>query len=259
MATAGHALDLNTNAPRGLLAVVRGMFGAADREVLGAWAIWAVLTLAGLCFVAIYGLPFPFGIDEWLWVGQATGNEPVTFSWLWSQHNEHRMFLPRLIYLGLGAITGFDFRAGRFFNVFMLSGLSLAMMKAARAVRGKTLLCDAFFPLVLLHWGQFDNLIWGFQLNFVTSVVLEGAVLLIVFRCGSQITLKSVILLTLCLVSLGLCGSYGLVFLPPMACWLLYASACKWLSGGACARRHALLIFACAAMPAALVDCIYTA
>ncbi len=239
--------------PTGLLVAVHKILGGTDRQVLGAWAIWAALTLAAFGFVAIYGLPFPFGRDEWLWMGQATGDEPVTLAWLWSQHNEHRMFLPRLIYLGLGALTGFEFRAGCFFNVFMLSGLSLTMMQAARAVRGRTRLCDAFFPLVLLNWGQFDNLIWGFQLNFVTSAVLEGAVLMIVLRCGSQITLRSAVLLTVCLVLLGLCGSYGLVFLPPMACWLLYASACKWKSGSPGGKKEALTIFACAAMVAALV------
>ncbi|MGA2061368.1 MAG: hypothetical protein ABSG67_12870 [Thermoguttaceae bacterium] len=253
MATAAHAPDGKLNSRQWPLAAIRDTLAAANREALLAWGIWAILTLAGLCFVTIYGLPFPFGIDEWRWIGQATGNEPVTFAWLWSQHNEHRMFLPRLIYLGLGSISGFDFRLGCYFNVFMLSGLSLAMMKAARALRGKTCLCDAFFPLVLLHWGQFDNLIWGFQLNFVTSVVLEGTILLIVLRCGSQISLKSVVLVTLCLVLLGLCGSYGLVFLPPMACWLFYAAACKWLSGGSRAKQIALVMLVFAAMPAALV------
>jgi hypothetical protein len=253
MATGAYSSDGISIYRQGPLGAVHRMLSGTDKEVLSAWGIWVVLTLAGLCFVTIYGLPIPFGVDEWRWMGQATGNEPVTLAWLWSQHNEHRMFLPRLIYLGLGAISGFDFRLGCYFNVLMLSGLSLAMMKAARAVRGKTLLCDAFFPLVLLHWGQFDNLIWGFQLNFVTSVVLEGAILLIVLRCGSQISLKSVAIVSLCLILLGLCGSYGLVFLPPMACWLFYASACKWLSGGPRAKQIALVMSAFAAIPAVLV------
>jgi hypothetical protein len=252
MASVAPAPDGNAAFRQGFLATLRKLLGAADREILGAWTIWALVSLAGLCFVAIDGLRFPLG-DEWHWVGQATGEEPVSLAWLWSQHNEHRMFLPRLIYLGLGAISGFDFRAGCFFNVIILSGLSFAMMAAARRVRGRTLLCDAFFPLALLHWGQFENLIWGFQLNFVASVVLEGVILLIVLRGGSQISLKSVMLAALCLVLLGLCGSYGLVFLPSMTCWLLYASACKWLSGGRRAKQIALLMSTFAAMPAALV------
>lgn len=216
-----------------------------------AWTIWACVSLAALCFVAVFSLHTPY-VDEWEWIGRATGNEPVTLSWLWSQHNEHRMFLPRLIYLGLGAISGFDFRAGSFFNVLILSGLSFALMLAARSVRGRTRICDAFFPLLLLHWGQFENLIWGFQLNFVTSVVLEGVLLLMILRCGDEITLKLFGLVAFCLVLLGLCGTYAVVYLPPMVCWLCYASVRKWRSGGPHARRDAPLMFVLAAAPAAL-------
>jgi hypothetical protein len=252
MAQAAYASEINSGSRQWFLRAVRGVSGIADKEGIWAWSIWAVLSLAGFCFVAVFGLRFPLG-DEWHWVGRVTGDEPVTLAWLWSQHNEHRMFLPRLIYLGLGAISGHDFRAGCFFNVFILSGLSFAMMAAARRMRGKTSLCDAFFPLALLHWGQYDNLIWGFQLNFVTSVVLEGCILLIVLRTGRRISMKSVVLLTLFLVLLGLCGSYGLVFLPPMACWLIYASARTWLKDGKAAWRVVLATLALAVVPLALV------
>ena len=252
MAMLAHAPDAKFNSRQVRLGAVRGILTATNSEVLGAWAIWAILTLAGICFVAIYGLQFPYA-DEWDWIGRVTGAEPVTVSWLWSQHNEHRMFLPRLIYLGLGAISGFDFRAGTFFNIFLLSGLALAMMLAARAVRGKTSLYDAFFPLLLLHWAQAYNLIWGFQLNFVTAVVLQGVVLLVVLRCGNQLSLKSAAVVMICLLSLGLCGAYGLILLPTMICWLLYASACKWQGGGLHAKRDALIMSVFAAMPAALI------
>jgi hypothetical protein len=137
--------------------------------------------------------------------------------------------------------------------VLVFSGLSFAMMMAARSLRGTTRICDAFFPLLLLHWGQFENLIWGFQLNFVTSVVLEGAILLMILRCGDGITLKLFGVVAFCLVLLGLCGTYAVVYLPPMVCWLCYASVRKWQSGGPHARRDALLMFAFAAAPAALV------
>jgi hypothetical protein len=210
------------------------------------------VSLAGLCFVAIFSLRFPYA-DEWEWIGRVTGNEPVTLSWLWSQHNEHRMFLPRLIYFALGWLSGFDFRAGAFFYIFILSGLSLAMMATVRVFRGQTRLYDAFFPLLLMHWGQYDNLIWGFQLNFVTSVVVEGIILLMVSRCGDGITFKLSILLSLCLILLGLCGSYGIVYLPPMICWLLYAAARKWRGNELHSKSNAMAIFIAAMVPASLV------
>jgi hypothetical protein len=221
-------------------------------EAFWAWSIWAAVSVAGLCFVAIFSLQFPFG-DEWEWMGRVSGSEPVTFSWLWSQHNEHRMFVPRLIYLGLGWLTNFDFRAGSFFSVFILSGLSFAAMATARKLRGQTRLYDAFFPLFLMHWGQSENLIWGFQLNFMTSLVLEGCILLLVARCGKTCSVRSSILLSLCLVLLGLCGSYGIVYLPPMVCFMAYAAFGKWRSGESNARRSALAMLTLAALPALLV------
>ena len=107
---------------------------AVDREAVAAWTIWAIMVLAGLWFVAAYGFTMPYG-DEWVWLPVVAGQEPVSVSWLWSMHNEHRMVLPRLIYMGLGMATDFDFRAGCFFNIVALGGLSLAMMLAARTIR----------------------------------------------------------------------------------------------------------------------------
>lgn len=205
------------------------------------WGAWALSSLALLFFVAIFSIPFPFG-DEWEWLGRVTGKEPITLAWLWSQHNEHRMFLPRLIYLGLGKLTGYDFQAGSFFNILILSALSAAMILTARKIRGKTMIYDMFFPFLLLHFGQAENLIWGFQLNFITAVVLEGIVLLTVVRCNQQTGIRPYLLTTVCLLLLGCCGTYGLVFLPPMAFWMLFASINKWRDGSTHGKRDAVVI-----------------
>jgi hypothetical protein len=81
-----------------------------------------------------------------------TGEEPVTPTWLWSQHNEHRMLLPRLIYLALSELSGYDFRAGAVYNVLALSALSAVMIMTCRALRGGCDFRDAYFPLMLLNW-----------------------------------------------------------------------------------------------------------
>ena len=106
---------------------------------------WAAMTLTAGWLVFRYGLKMPFA-DEWQWLGQATGREPVTWSWLWAQHNEHRMFLPALIYLGLGRLSGGDFRVGAYFNVAVLSVLSLGMIAVVRRVRGRRAGPTPFFP-----------------------------------------------------------------------------------------------------------------
>ncbi len=220
----------------------------ARREVLAAWTVWALMLTAGLWFVAAYAFTMPYG-DEWAWLPVAAGQEPPSLSWFWSLHNEHRMVLPRLIYLGLGWLTAFDFRAGSFFNIIALGGLAAAMMLTARSLRGRTSVYDAFFPLLLLHWAQCENIVWGFQLNFITSVVLVGIILMTIVRCGQQIGLPSALIVTVCLVGLGLCGLYGLAYLPALACWLTFAGVIRCRADIAHARRDGALLVALGGVP----------
>lgn len=230
----------------------RGSWGNA----WGAWIIWGAMTAGAFWFVGHYGFTVPF-MDEWEWVPYACGSKPVTADWLWSQHCEHRMVLPRLIYLGLGHLTSFNFRAGAFYNVALLSLLSAVLMRTARRLRGRASLCDAFFPLALLHWAQFINIGWGFQLNFVTSVVLTGLMLPLMLRCHERLTLGVAGAMTACLLALGLCGAYGVPFLPPMAVWIASAGLLRWHEGGPHARRDGLAMLSLAAMPMALTAAVF--
>src|SRR5688572_15035986 len=77
--------------------------------------VWLVMTLAALGYVLAFGHNIPWG-DEWEFVPALTGREPAGLPWLWAQHNEHRLPLPRAIYLGLFRLTG-DFRAGMVLQV----------------------------------------------------------------------------------------------------------------------------------------------
>ena len=222
------------------------------REWLVAWTVWALMVAAGLWFVGTYAFTMPYG-DEWDWLPAIAGEQPVDLGWFWSMHNEHRMPVPRLIYMGLGELTGFDFRAGPFFIILALSGLAMALMLGARALRGRTSVYDAFFPLLLLHWGQCENLIWGFQIQFVASVVLAGVVLLLIVSCGPRLGVARALLLTLFAVGLGLCGLNGLVYLPPLACWLAFAGVCRWRDPSPGSRRDGLLLMGLACSLLALV------
>ena len=74
----------------------------------------------------------------------------MNLGWLWSEHNGHRIPLPRLVLLGIYGATGSDFRAGMYFNVLVLSFLALVMIQTAAAQRGYVSYTDAFFAVVLL-------------------------------------------------------------------------------------------------------------
>jgi hypothetical protein len=210
------------------------------------------MSTAGVGFVAHYAFRTPW-LDEWRWLPVVVGQEPLSLSWLWALHDEHRMFLPRLIYFGLGKLTNFDFRAGAYYNVLALSGLALAMMLVTWRLRGRTIAYDAFFPLVLLHWAQTENLLWGFQIGQVTTVVLAGAILLAIATCGPRLTVGRGLFVTTCLAGLGTCPLYGIAYLPALACWLAFAGLCRWREDSAHHRRDGALLMLLALVPVALV------
>src|SRR5262245_51085069 len=118
---------------------------------IAVWAIWAAMLAAGLALVARYGSNVP-SWDEWDMVPTLTGTQPVSAEWLWSQHNEHRVPLPRLVLLAVNLFGGPDFRIAQVLNVLVLGAASAGLILAVRRARGRTLLGDAIFPLLLLHW-----------------------------------------------------------------------------------------------------------
>ena len=185
------------------------------------WGVWSLLLVIALGFVGRYGSPIPFW-DDWGFVPYLTGEAPVTASWLWSQVNEHRIPVSKLILLASYKLSGGDFRAGMFLNVLGFGMLAFALIRAARAVRGRTCFADAFFPVVLLSTGHARTFLWSMTFTDVVPSVLVGAVLIVIVRGGGQLTLRSAALSGLCLVMLPLCGGTGLAYVPAITTWLGY-------------------------------------
>src|SRR5690606_12878644 len=79
------------------------------------WGSLVVLTLIALLVIALYGRDLPLA-EDWLMVAPLTANEPSLLHWLWEPNNEHRIALPRLLYLGILTLAGGDFRAGMVVN-----------------------------------------------------------------------------------------------------------------------------------------------
>jgi hypothetical protein len=197
--------------------------------------------MTAFVFAEHYGANLPF-YDEWHWVPYLTGDEPVTPGWLWSQHEEHRLVLPRLLYLALFELAQKTFRAVAFFNVVALGTLAFAMTWAAKRLRGRQSYADAFFPLVFLNLGAWDVFLWGFNIQTVSSTMLAGILLLIMVRSAPSPSFGKAILGGICLVLLPLCGANGLGLVPVLALWLGYVGALSWLSEKPHGRRNGLLI-----------------
>lgn len=193
--------------------------------VLGVWSIMMLVAL--ICLIK-YGRNIPL-TEDWLLVPPLTGNEPDLLSWLWAQNNEHRIPLPRLILLGLLKATNGDFRVGMFFNVIALGAIALAMIQIARYLRdGRTSFADAFFPITLLHLGNWENLFWSWQLGFVLPTALTLAVLLVIVSSPIIRTTRAAFVAGICLVLLPLCGVNGLLFVPFIALWFGYSGIVNW-------------------------------
>jgi hypothetical protein len=190
------------------------------------------MLVASLSFVYRYGSNVP-SWDDWDMVPTLTGNQPVTASWLWSEHNEHRVPVPRLLYLALNRLSVVDFRTTMYFDVLAMAAVAAAMMLTARRLRGHVSLSDAFFPLVFLNLGQAANLLWGWQLQFFVSVILASIALLVVVRSGAGLTPRRAGIAVGCCASLlPLCGANGLGMAPALGLWPLALTRIAQAQGG---------------------------
>ena len=194
---------------------------ASPGAAIFVWGVWAAMVAMAIWHFAHYARDLPLA-EDWNLVAALTGHEPDLGNWLWSQNNEHRLPLPRLVMLGLLKISGGDFRSGMIFNITMVALLAGAMILIARRGRGGRLrYTDAFFPIVLLEVGNWQDLFWHWQIAFVMSVVLACAGMLALIHRPRLDTPAAALTLGAALVLAPLTGGSGLIFLPPL---LVYAA-----------------------------------
>jgi hypothetical protein len=230
-----------------------GWLGGSWGPVAFVFGVWAVMVGELLRFASLYVADAPFA-DEFEMVPVITGHAPISLSWLWSQHNEHRIPLSRLVYLGVDKIAHHDFRVGAFVNCVMLSAIAAACVVTAWRLRGRVAYTDAFFPLLLLHWGQWENLVLSFQMAFVLPVAISVLMLLsIALSDGVRVSRRVCILYGACLVTLPLCGGVGLGLVPALSLWASYVGVVEWRSGDRERKKTAVLLGALTAVSLILI------
>jgi hypothetical protein len=211
---------------------------------------------AALTLIVIYGSNVPTW-DDWDLVPTATGHRPVTAEWLWSQHNEHRVPLPRLLLLSMMRWVAMDFRVGMYFNVLAIGVLALGMIFVARRIRGNSSYLDAFFPIVMMNWGQAINFLWCWQVQYFASALLAGVVLLLITQAARPPKLPT-LAAGICIVLLPLCGANGLGLVPALALWLGYVAVLQWRSATSAGRRRATVVAGFATAVVLLVGLYFT-
>ena len=127
------------------------------------------------------------------------------------------------------------------FSALCVGGLSFAMIRAAKAVRGRVSYSDAFFPLLMLNWSH-TAFRWSIDLMLVMVTALSGVILLIMIRSGSRWTLGSAILAGVCTILLPGCAASGLVLLPALALWQGYCGVLQLRTGQSDRRPIAMVL-----------------
>jgi len=137
-------------------------------------------------------------------------NTSRLFAALWNQHNEHRILFPKLVFLALSRVSGWNAIAEMYFGLFLASlslvGLGLIYKKTCRGHLW------GFVPIswLVFNLGQWENILWGWQLQIYLQVV--GAILAIHFLSAKS--LRSVTLAILCGVVASFSFSSGLLIWP---------------------------------------------
>jgi len=200
---------------------------------------------AAFGFVVRFGSNVPFW-DDWETVPALAGEQNIDAQWFWAAHNGHRIPFPRLFLLALYKLTGCDFRSGMYFNAAILGIVAFAMIIVAKKQRGGELsYADAFFPVVLLGWGHYENLLWTWQVTQVIPVAVVCFLLCIIVQNGTRLVGRTGIVAGLLVVTLPLSGVPGLMYVPAMALWLV-------IGGLQSGRRYGLLLWGLALASVAL-------
>ena len=144
------------------------------------WGLYAVLLafLILALFVDYYGVDVPYW-DEWVELPFYAARRAGTLSWhdLYAQHNEHRILVSRLLWVGLFDLFGE-------WNVIVQMACSAVVMGLAVGMLGYTLARLRVSPVLIVGLSvlltspvQWDNILWGYQVHSFTLVA--GAVLAI--------------------------------------------------------------------------------
>jgi hypothetical protein len=171
-----------------------------------------------------------------------TGSRPVDWGWLWSEHNGHRIPFPKLVLLALYRLSGSDFRVGMYFNAVGLAALAAGLILLARRLRERTASTDAFFPILLLSWAHYENLLWTWQVTQIVAVILAGIALIVMTRVGLYPTGRAAIVAGAVLVLLPLSGAPGIAYVPGFSIWVALAAAMSWFRPDGAGRGTAVVL-----------------
>ncbi len=121
-----------------------------------------------LVLIAKYGVNVPYADDFMIPPLLVKAyDHTLTFQDLFEQHNEHRYFFPRLLFIAFARLADGNLRAEMFFSlsltVLISANLWLLVRKTIDRSLGKSLVVLFLINLALFSPVQAENWTWGFQ------------------------------------------------------------------------------------------------
>ncbi|MDR2463805.1 MAG: hypothetical protein LBD30_08520 [Verrucomicrobiales bacterium] len=203
--------------------------------------------LFGLAMVICWGVDTPNGDDrEIIFLMEKAAGGGLTVSDLAAQHNEHRIFLPRLVFMLIGWLTHLNIRALMFASWLVATATYLVYLIWLRRAADVTISggSDQAWRLTLgvgvgfcvFNVVQVENILWGFQLAWYLLVFFTALSFYWFHRycAGGQ---NFMLALTVTSgVAAAWCSAHGLMTLPVVFCVMILPG---W--GGVKIRLHAPL------------------
>jgi hypothetical protein len=147
----------------------------------------SLIPLALLVYmVARYAVDVPF-LDQWELVPVLDRMYcgTLTFHDLWVQHNEHRIFFPRIIMLLLARLTHWNIRCELALNILFAVGIFVIFAHQIKITCRKQALPGLPWTLpavslIIFSVSQYQNWLWGWQLPmFLNLLVVVGGIVLL--------------------------------------------------------------------------------
>jgi hypothetical protein len=147
-----------------------GVFNAVRSKGWPWLVVWVLPALLLAALMVRYGVNLPT-YDQWDTPGglfvKLAEHQPLTFADFISQHNESRKVFPRLIFLGLAYLTGWDIRAELAVIFVLVCGAAAAIFALGRSTvpdRKGQAIAFALASCLLFSPSQWENWVYSIQI-----------------------------------------------------------------------------------------------
>ncbi len=200
---------------------------------IGDYRKWILLIpiLYGVIQVAVFGVNVTHG-DEWELVKlyddiQANG---LTFGKFFAQHNEHRIFFPRIILLISAVLTHWNVKIQMYISQFMIAAAYGTCLRVCRGVEkregfqqnGRACWISIVIKLTIgfccFSAVQWENFLWGFQVGFILVACMAYLSFFFFQKAVQSDSRRDLILCIICGIIASFSSLQGLAVWPVLIC-----------------------------------------